>query len=395
MIRTITGRDLCELFDAEARRHLEHDIDVPSLPTAQGSVIMFMNSAYFGRDRAGAVYRHLGYDMLDRLAIPARLSQISDPEEKRAYCRAVWGVYCYESILAALQNKTPALRKPTVPRLFHEQVEPSGPVENVDLFGQAFTSASPRPQFAPGVLSAACDLNILQNEIIQYNEDLLRSGNENDLTIRKGLYNKVLAWRKSLPNHLLNELNYTPGTSLLRVHYEEVAIFALRFLHYKTNFIDHTTVDELRVTHCQRIVETVEHHFNTHLPGHYSAMFLNALYHACITLIPSLDDPLSQQIFTRAAIGLRREPLDLPGLVFPIRGIEAVARGMKKRIPPAAKASFIAIKEPIDTGDILIEYGFPSKLEYVQNGPEDASKSDGDTRGRLNALIHRWNALTL
>ncbi|XPS68923.1 hypothetical protein M3J09_001203 [Ascochyta lentis] len=395
MIRTATGRDLCELFDAEARRHLEHDMEVPSLPTAQGSVMMFMISAYFGRDRAGAVYRHLGFDMLDCLTIPESLSQISNPDEKRAYCRTAWGVFCCESILAALQNKMPALRIPTVPRLFHEQAEPSVLIENVDLFGEIFTSASPRPPFAPGVFNAACDLNILQNEIIQYNEDLLQSGKEHDLDVRRGLYDKVLAWRKSLPDYLLNELNYTPGTSLLRVHYEEVAIFALRFLHSRTNLKDRTTAEELRIAHCQRIVETVEHHFCTHLPGHYSAMFLNALYHACITLIPSLDDPVSQQIFTRAALGLRREPLDLPGLVFPIRGIEAVARGMKKRIPPVAKASFIAIKEPADTGDVLIEYGFPPKLEFVQGEPGDAANNDGDTRGRLNALIHKWNALTL
>lgn len=155
------------------------------------------------------------------------------------------------------------------------------------------------------------------------------------------------------------------------------------------------TTTELRYIHCQHIVNTVEHHFRTHLPGDYSAFFLNAMYHVCITLIPSLEDPVSQQIFTRAAIGLRREPLDLPGMVFVIRGIEAVARAMRKKIPPVAKASFFAMKVPTDTGDVLIEYGFPPQLEYVQNEPEGGSKDAGDTRGRLSALLHRWNALTL
>lgn len=96
MIRTTTGRDLCELFDAEARRHLEHDMEVPSLPTAQGSIIMYMNSAYFGRDRAGAMYRHLGYDMLERLEIPSNFEATSDLQTKRAHSTAVWGAYCYE-----------------------------------------------------------------------------------------------------------------------------------------------------------------------------------------------------------------------------------------------------------------------------------------------------------
>lgn len=96
MIRTTTGKDLCGLFDAEARRHLENDLNKPSLPTAQGSIIMFMASAYFGRDRAGALYRRLGYDMLDSLSIPTDHVHMTDVEEKTAYCKAVWGAYCYE-----------------------------------------------------------------------------------------------------------------------------------------------------------------------------------------------------------------------------------------------------------------------------------------------------------
>lgn len=120
------------------------------------------------------------------------------------------------SIIAALQNKTPDLEIPSVPRLFHEGIDPYLTCENVDLFGQPYTSASFRPPFAPGLLNAACDLNILQNEIMHFNENASRSNYEADFPTRKMFYNKVLAWRKSLPNHLWNESNYTPGTSLLR-----------------------------------------------------------------------------------------------------------------------------------------------------------------------------------
>jgi hypothetical protein len=120
-----------------------------------------------------------------------------------------------ESIIAALQNKVPALQKAMVPRLFHNEEDISS--ENVDYFDQPFTSASFRPPFAPGVFNATCDLTILQNEITKYNEDILESGKDDDILKRRGLYDKVLAWRKSLPGHLLNEVNYTPGASLLRL----------------------------------------------------------------------------------------------------------------------------------------------------------------------------------
>lgn len=299
------------------------------------------------------------------------------------------------SIIAALQNKSPALQTPTVARSFDTVITPSMPVENVDLFGQPFTSASPRPPFTPGVLHALCDLTILQNEITKYNDDMLQVNVQVDLVARRALYKKTLSWRKSLPDHLLNELNSTPGTCLLRVHYEEVAIFALRFLHPSIDHVDNISVKDLRIIHCQQIVATVEHHFRTHLPGEYCAMFLNALYHVCITLIPSLDDIVSQEIFTRAAMGLRREPLDLPGLVFPIRGIEAVARGMNKELPPVAKAAFQSVKMPADFGDMLIEYGFPQQLENVQVEVDESSDHRVDLYGKLGALLCRWNALTL
>ena len=100
--------------------------------------------------------------------------------------------------------------------MFQEPVHLPEPVENVDLFGEPFTSASVRPPFTPGILNAICDLTILQNEITRYNEEILQPGTEDDLPTRRGLYKKVLAWRESLPRHLLNEVNHTPGTSLLR-----------------------------------------------------------------------------------------------------------------------------------------------------------------------------------
>lgn len=123
------------------------------------------------------------------------------------------------SIIAALQNKIPGLRTPEVPRLFHEEVDLFGSVENVDILGEPFTSASFRPPLTPGIPNAICDLTILQNEIIIHNENILQSGSEDDLPTRRGLYKKLRTWRKSLPEHLLNELNRTPGTSLLRCAY--------------------------------------------------------------------------------------------------------------------------------------------------------------------------------
>jgi hypothetical protein len=93
---TITGEDLTRSFDAEARRHLDHIRDIPSLATVQGLLIMFIVSCYLGQDKAGVIYRHLGYDMLDNLRIEDRMNFTREPQEKAAYCKAEWGIYCYE-----------------------------------------------------------------------------------------------------------------------------------------------------------------------------------------------------------------------------------------------------------------------------------------------------------
>ncbi|KAF1969361.1 hypothetical protein BU23DRAFT_240067 [Bimuria novae-zelandiae CBS 107.79] len=57
---------------------------------------MFMVCIYFGRDKAGEMYRHQGHDMLRQLHLEEEIMKMSDPLEKKAYCKALWGVYCHE-----------------------------------------------------------------------------------------------------------------------------------------------------------------------------------------------------------------------------------------------------------------------------------------------------------
>lgn len=93
---TVTGEDLTKSFDAEARRHLDHIRNTPSLATVQGLLVIFIVSCYLGQDKAGVIYRHLGYDMLDSLHIEHCMKITHEPQEKLAYCKAEWGIYCYE-----------------------------------------------------------------------------------------------------------------------------------------------------------------------------------------------------------------------------------------------------------------------------------------------------------
>ena len=95
-ILTTTGQDLLGLFDAEARRQLDLQGSQASLPAIQGLLIMFISSSYLGRDRAGLVYRHLGYDMFRKFEIQEKITQAGNPQEKAACSKTAWGIYCYE-----------------------------------------------------------------------------------------------------------------------------------------------------------------------------------------------------------------------------------------------------------------------------------------------------------
>lgn len=108
------------------------------------------------------------------------------------------------------------------------------------------------------------------------------------------------------------------------MHREMIALFILRPLNPELCFVGETTSRDLRILHCQRIVSLVENHFREQLPGDYTTFFLAGLFHVCLTLIPSLSDPVSSDLFTRAAILLHRTVVDLPGMRQILRGVQAV-----------------------------------------------------------------------
>lgn len=120
-------------------------------------------------------------------------------------------------MIANLHNKRPDRPIPNVPRLFHtNNASSNAVVDNIDILGLPFTTASYRPPFTPGLLNAACDLSIIQHGIIDYNFDVQEHGIDDDTSIRKHRYQSLQDSRNALPKHLRNEENSTPGTVFLR-----------------------------------------------------------------------------------------------------------------------------------------------------------------------------------
>jgi hypothetical protein len=300
-----------------------------------------------------------------------------------------------------------------MPRLFHDPRWDQDACSNVDIFGETFTSASYRPPFAPGAFNAQCDLTVLEHEIVRFNKESLDSEDEDSLHTQRRLYEKLNALRNALPSHLRNEWNPVPGTNLLRqavvyvalkhytdgitrLYYDEVATFILRPVQVQTIFIDDISSRELRIMHCQHIIEIAEYHFRTQLSSDYTIMFLHGCFHALLTLIPFLDETLCQDFFTRAAAAFKRGIRDIPGMRLVMSAVEAVVWAMGKKVPPTARASFLG-KAPRDVEDVSPEWGFP-QMEYVQSQPgiePENWEELKEVRGSLGALLQKWNALTL
>lgn len=175
----------------------------------------------------------------------------------------------------------------------------------------------------------------------------------------------------------------------LSVHRDIVALFILRPLDPQAVLPGEGASLGLRVMHCQRIITLVENHFRDHLAGDYSTMFLAGLFHACLTLVPSLSSVISAELFTRAAMLLHRTVVDLPGMRQILRGVQAVVWGMRKSLPEEARASFEHIEPPSDTVEVSREWGFPL-LEYLQSDPNAGIKDLQGLKGSLGEMIGLW-----
>jgi hypothetical protein len=292
----------------------------------------------------------------------------------------------------------------TVPRLL--STVGAFATENMDIFGDPFTASSYRPPFTPGLLNAACDLAVIQNEVANYNFGVLELGTNDSLEVRQQQYQHLQAWQDTLPPHLRTEHNPTPGTGFLTyvepalfyshlltharsIHTDVVALLLLRPLNPRLAFHRHATPLDLCITHSQRIVSLIELHFRTH-PTESSTLYLSSLFQVCLALIPSLPALLSAELFARAAAVLHRSVADRRIL----RSIAAVVWGLKKLIPECARASFehLGARRKANGGGerrVDSDWGWPLR-EYMQSEPGLQYRNFEGVGCRLGKLVTLW-----
>ena len=196
-----------------------------------------MFSCAVGTDRAGSMYRFAAYEMLKRMRLRTRYSQLSDDIseqalEKRAIGKLYWGIFCFERYVldhrfaASVANCVPdsfrslasqAFLQPSMMETpWMDSPYPASPAgatkdDNVDIFGEPYrTDAAVGPPMVVGAKFAAFQLCKLMNQVMEYlHRGMHGTGSAVDLQRRTEFYTLLSNLGKSFPPSLQLGHNFT------------------------------------------------------------------------------------------------------------------------------------------------------------------------------------------
>ncbi|KAH7187276.1 putative C6 transcription factor [Fusarium oxysporum] len=397
MFSSIAGESVGAQFLDEAKKLLDLESGLASLPTVQGLTLMFTLSAYRGMDRAGMMYRYAAYEMFRRLHLDGTFNKIKDDpgqtRQREIISKAAWGLFCFESIVAYVYLDQSLLAPPTIPRCFHAKDRPS---ENLDLWGDLHQTERGMPPFVPGILDATCDLSEMLYEIMFCNIRAQEIGSEEDLKKRRELYSSVLEWSGNLPKRMKKDENLTPQTCFLRIYIDELLISLLRPLSPDTIFENGTTAK----THCIQLAgidaDVVAQYIQHFSIRDYSCMALCGLYNSVGTVAAYLDDPAARSTFVKASMMLRQIGRDFPMAIFILQGVQAMAWASGFALPTEASQFFKELgsgKEELL--DMPIAFTLPSVASVRQLLSADSGDNSLEMGIEIGLLLSRWSSLSV
>ncbi|KAI1274925.1 putative C6 transcription factor [Xylaria sp. FL0933] len=388
-VRRITQKDLRDEFLAESIKHSDHGI--PTLPAIQGLWILFSISYLKGEDKNGSLYRFASYGMLKRSRVNQIFPTLPDTD-KRALSKAVWGLFCLESIVTTNFRTIHVLEPPKIPCLFPD-FNFENPA-NVDLFDQPFTASSSQPPFVTGAISTFCRVAVLASEVLAYTQSHENSketdfGHQANLLKRRELLAKLKAFGEALPSALRHDQNFTPATCFLRVVMNTVAHAILRPLHPNVVLDEKngTTVKAMMLKHCESDIELMEEYFTRWTTGEFSTMAFVGPLNSGMVLLPLLPDETANQLFPRFCRLMRNISTRMPVAKYVLKGWEVALWSRKLEIPGPAQPYFENLgtsREELSTSLVVIHV---PKFEDVLSEEWDS--------GKLGFLLKKWREMSL
>ncbi|KAK5991212.1 Notoamide biosynthesis transcriptional activator notL'-like protein [Cladobotryum mycophilum] len=407
MFGSIGGKDLGRQFLDEAKKLLDREMGLASLPTAQGLALLFTLSAYSGSDRVGMMYRYASYEMLHRLKLERTFRNLkrnpSTSRQRRIISKAVWGLFCFESIVAFVYLQQSLIKPPTIERCFEADGKTlNDATGNVDILGAPYISSSRPPAFVPGVLNATCDLSEILYKVMLWNAEVEEVGSDEDIDKRKGFFALAQQWREKLPHNLREDMNFTPQTCYLRIYLDEVVFSIIRPLHPDTVFDQQAVAKNICIEAAQIDVTLMERYAENFTLAEYSCMAACGAYNAAMTLVSHLGtDARTHAIFSRACALLHKLAADYPMARFILHGIKALAWSLGVAVPVLAQPYL----EDLGSGreelrDIPLAFALPQVAEVrklLLDSSGDVGQDDGldKTEIEMGVLLSKWSSMSI
>lgn len=378
-----SGVDIGIKFWHEAKRMWALEGDRPSISSMQALGIMFTVSAFLGQDRLGSVYRYASYNMLNRLDLTSAYAA-ANKDEQLIYSKILWGLFCFESIVAYVYLQQSLIPPPTIPR------RPSATPTSSD---------STLPGGIPEILDATCQLSEALYKVMQLNSSTEDPGSDEDLSTRKHLYDTVTKWLGLLPPKLNPHDNYTHQTCFLRIYADEVLISILRPLHSATVLdwtTPPTTVRSMLFQLANNSALLSKRFVDTFSLREYTCMTLCGMYNSLLILVEQLDDPKTHPVFIDICMMIRQTAKDFPMAHYILQAIFALACQLDLPIPARAVAYIQeSDKKREQLEDLPIGFIIPQTENMKALLLTTRDEGENDAIIDMGHLLAKWSRMSI
>ncbi|KZL80738.1 c6 transcription factor [Colletotrichum incanum] len=344
-------------FASHAFELLESEKGVSSLTLLQGAAVLWLFSSNEGSRASRAQCASLESLLQDTwLALGLetggsalfRLSGKDDAHDVKiwqAVSHITWGFYCFFAKVAMLFSPDMLVSRPLIMKTFEdlEAQQNFGSPASVSSSGE--DAIANQASYQLQVFSAKCSLCEITDQFIS---GFGKNGQISllDSAHCTALYNKLLCWKLTLPDHLMTSNSVSPSVLLLQATYDFVALKLLFSYtsHACTDLFDGRNAASLQVLHASSLmtnlwiyrgIYTIKHEY-------WAAEYCSFVAHALLprletdTSTPAVHDIIGRACcvlneMARAGVSGRAEEL--------LAGVEERARTLKMRVPSYGRKS--------------------------------------------------------
>ncbi|TKW59033.1 hypothetical protein CTA1_11613 [Colletotrichum tanaceti] len=253
----------------------------------------------------------------------------------KAVSHMTWGFYCFFAKMAALCSPEMLVPRPRIMKAFEDVEAQQGLSSQASFLSTSDESPDSQTSHQLQVFSAKCSLCEISNQFTS-GFSMKEQASFLDSSQCTALYNKLLCWKLSLPNHLITSNSVSPSVAT----YDFVALRLLYSYtsHAGTDLFDGRNAASLQVLHASSMMTNLWIYRNIYTIKHeyWAAEYCSSVAHA---LLPSLEanasTPVVHDIVGRACCVLNDMACaGVSGRAGELlEGIEERARAAKIRVP--------------------------------------------------------------